>query len=220
MAFPTEAEEQIRSAVLSICQDHIRKVVEAVRELTLMIDEYASEATAKNMEDHMARIKELKEEASDLKRGILMELAERGMLLLSREALLRLVIEVNNLANTSEAIAFRVVQLSKSKWEVGEDIKIGLLSMAKNILKAVSSLRQTIFALKYDRSQALNLAKDVDTAEYVVDEIYRNLDTKIIESGLELAILIILREIAGSLEGLSDKIEDAADAVRILALGL
>jgi predicted phosphate transport protein (TIGR00153 family) len=220
MAFPTEAEEQIRGAVLSICQDHIRKTVEAVRELALMIDDYISGQSKKNLDDHLLRIKELKDEADDLKRAILTELAERGMLLMSREALLKLVIEVNSLANSSEAIAFRIGQLSKSKREIKESIKSSLLALGKNVLKAVTALRQTIFALKYDRAQALDLAKDVDTAEYVVDEIYRNLDAEIIESKLDFATIIVLREIASSLEGLTDKIEDAADAVRILALGL
>ena len=220
MAFPTEAEEQIRNAVLSICQDHVRKTVDAVRELALMIDDYISGQGKKNLDDHLLHIKELKDEADDLKKAILAELAERGMLLMSREALLKLVIEVNSLANSSEAIAFRIGQLNKSKREIKESIKSSLLALGKNVLKAVTALRQTIFALKYDRSQALNLAKDVDTAEYVVDEIYRNLDAEIIESKMDFATIIVLREIASSLEGLTDKIEDAADAVRILALGL
>ncbi len=220
LAFPTEAEEQIRNAVLSICQDHIRKTVETVRELALMLDDYVSEQGKKNLDDHLLHIKELKDEVDDLKKGILAELAERGMLLMSREALLKLVIEVNSIANSSEAIAFRIVQLNKSKREIKENIKSSLLALGKNVLKAVTALRQTIFALKYDRAQALILAKDVDTAEYVVDEIYRNLDAEIIESKMDFATIIVLREIASSLEGLTDKIEDAADAVRVLALGL
>ena len=65
MAFPRETEDQIRRTVLNICQDHIRKVLESVRELTRMMDDFLNDADADTIENHLYDIKKLKDEATE-----------------------------------------------------------------------------------------------------------------------------------------------------------
>jgi uncharacterized protein Yka (UPF0111/DUF47 family) len=60
-------------------------------------------------------------------------------------------------------------------------------------------------------------AKDVEVAERIVDELYRELEIKLLSGKLEFPALILLRDILQLLEDSADKAEDAADAARILS---
>ncbi|MDH5769744.1 MAG: DUF47 family protein [Candidatus Bathyarchaeota archaeon] len=218
MVFPRDTEEQARRMVLGVCQDHIRKVLQGVRELTAMVDDFASGKNPEAVGDRLARIRGLKEEAAGLKRGLLKELAEVGMLLMSRDDVLRLVTQVNQIVEMSEEAAFRVSEIVKKKMDLNEEILEGFLNIAKNVLRAVTNLRETILSLKYGRERTIELAGNVEIAEYVVDEIYRDLDMKIIDTKMDVNFKLLLREAALFLENIADKAEEATDSVRILAI--
>lgn len=220
MAFPSETEEQIRRIVLDICQDHIRKILESVRELTLMMDDFANKTSLSSLEQRLLKIRQLKEEASELKRALLRELAETGMLLISREDLMRLVNQMNDIADLSEEGAFRINAMNNRKITIEKELLNDLLNMAKNVLKAVNALRETVLSLKFSRDRTIDLAKNVEAAEYVVDEIYRNIDTKIIDMKMDISYKLFLREVSLVFENIADKAEDAIDSARILALSL
>lgn len=220
MAFPSETEEQIRRVVLDICQDHIRKILESVRELTLMMDDFANKTSLSGLEQRFLKIRQLKEEASELKRALLRELAETGMLLISREDLMRLVNQMNDIADLSEEGAFRIDAMNNRKITIDKALLNDLLNMAKNVLKAVNALRETVLSLKFSRDRTIDLAKNVEAAEYVVDEIYRNIDTKIIDMKMDINYKLFLREVSLVFENIADKAEDAIDSARILALSI
>jgi len=220
LAFPSETEEQIRRIVLDMCQDHIRKIVESVRELTLMMDDFANKTSLNGLEQRLLKIRQLKEEASELKRALLRELAETGMLLISREDLMRLVNQMDDIADLSEEGAFRINAMNNRKIAIEKELLNDLLNMAKNVLKAVNALRETVLSLKFSRDRTIDLAKNVEAAEYVVDEIYRNIDTKIIDMKMDISYKLFLREVSLVFENIADKAEDAIDSARILALSL
>jgi uncharacterized protein Yka (UPF0111/DUF47 family) len=60
-------------------------------------------------------------------------------------------------------------------------------------------------------------AKEVEIAERAVDELYRELEIKLLNSKLDFPALILLRDVLQLLEDSADKAEDAADAARILS---
>jgi len=82
----------------------------------------------------------------------------------------------------------------------------------------VIKLRETIYSLSFNAEKTAELAKEVEVAESVVDSVYRKLDLKIIESGIKISMVLVLRDIANFLEEIADLAEDAADAARILSL--
>ena len=120
MAFPRETEDQIRRTVLNISQDHIRKVLDCVRELTRMMDEFSQKMDMKTIENHLYQIKKLKEEATEYKRVLLNELAETGMLLMNREDFLLLAVHLNEIPDYSEGAAYRINHLVKKKAKVSK----------------------------------------------------------------------------------------------------
>jgi predicted phosphate transport protein (TIGR00153 family) len=219
MTFPRETEDQIRRTVLDTGQEHIRKVMEATRELTNMVSDFA-EKNAKEMDAHLSQIKKLKDEAAERKQVLLRELAESGMLLINREDFLRLAVQVGEILDLCEGAAHRLNYIAKHNVKITDELRSGFLALSKNVLKTVTNLRETVLSLSYSRQRALELAKSVEVAEYAVDEMYRELEIKIIEQKFEIGPTLLLWSLAEFLEDISDKAEDAIDSTRVLALGV
>jgi predicted phosphate transport protein (TIGR00153 family) len=220
LAFPIEAEDQIRRNVLNICEDHIRKVLDSVRELAQMVDSLSNKADVEIMENHLFQIRKLKEEATESKRSLLTELADTGMLLMNREDFMRLAVQINEIPDYSEGAAYRINYMVEKKLTMSQDLYDSLMNLAKNVLKTVTNLRKTILSLRYSRSKAIEMSQSVDIAEYVVDKIFRETEMKIIDAELDVRTILILRDLAQFLEDIADKAEDAIDSTRVLALGV
>jgi predicted phosphate transport protein (TIGR00153 family) len=219
LAFPRQNEAQIRRTALAICQEQIRRTLEAIRELTNMIYDF-SESNYKGVDEYLLNIMKLKEEAVEQKRLLLGELANSGMLLLNREDFLRLAVQIGEIADYCEGAAHRIAYISGRDMKISADIRVSMFNLSKNVLRTVTNLRETIFSLAFSRQKALDLAKNVEIAEYAVDELYRETEHKIIDSDMNFTSVILLRDLAQFLEDIADKAEDAIDSTRILALGV
>lgn len=219
MAFRRETEAQIRRTVLDICQDQIRKVLAAVRELTNMVSDFA-ESKHTNIDEYLFAITKLKEEATEQKRILLDQLAQSGMLLLNREDFLRLAIDLCEIADYCEGAAHKISYICGRNMKIDDEVRMSILNMSKNVLKTVTNLRETIFSLVYSRQKALILAKNVEIAEYAVDKLFRETLVKIFDSKMPCGSIIILKDLVQFIEDIADKAEDASDLTRILALGV
>jgi predicted phosphate transport protein (TIGR00153 family) len=169
---------------------------------------------AKNL---FTEIRNGEEEVDKARRLVSQELAEIGAILISREDFLRFTNLTSEIADFSEGIAFRIVEIMEHDWNVPADIKKDLMRLSESVLEAVQKLRETMMVLTYGPAKTMEKAKDVEVAEQEVDEIYRELEIKLLNSKIEIPALILLRDVLQLLEDSADKAEDASDAVRILS---
>lgn len=88
MVFPSESAEQLRRRILESCQDHFRKVLDSLREVRLMISAYQTN-DENGVYNHHNNILKFNEESSKKKKDIMMEVAEVGAVLLSRDDFIR-----------------------------------------------------------------------------------------------------------------------------------
>jgi predicted phosphate transport protein (TIGR00153 family) len=216
MVLPAETEERVKRRALSVCQDHLRKALDLARKVPQMIDFFI-----RNDKEHgrqlFNEIRTGEDEVDTAKRMVSQELAEIGAILLSREDFLRFTNLTSEIADFSEGIAFRLLQIMEHNWNVPMDIKKDLLKLSEAVLETVLKLRETMMVLNYGSAKTMEKAREVEVAERAVDEIYREIEMKIISSKLELPALVLLRDISRLLEDSADKAEDAADAIRILS---
>lgn len=217
MVFPEETTKQLRRRVIEICQDHVRKILDASRELPVLLDAYSKQDDTA-IKEHASKIQKIAEEANELKKVLMTELTEAGAILLSREDFLRLVTISNEIIDSCEGIAFRVSELNNRRWKADKGIVGDLISLSEASLNVITRLREIIFSLNFSVDRTSALARNVESAEQIVDVLYRKVDLKISSSDLGLPVIFILRDIAFFLEDMADKAEDVADAARILAL--
>jgi uncharacterized protein Yka (UPF0111/DUF47 family) len=164
-----------------------------------------------------AEIRMGEEEVIKARRMVSQELAEIGAILMSREDFLRFTNLTSEIADFSEGIAFRLVEIMEHNWNVPSDIKKDLLKLSEAVLDAVLRLRETMMVLSYGSVKTLEKASDVEIAERTVDDLYRGLEIKILSSKLDLPVVFLLRDVLQLLEDSADKAEDAADVARVLS---
>ena len=216
MVFPVETEERVKRRALSVCQDHLRNVMTTTRKASQLIDSFVKD-DKKSAQKLFAEIRISEEEVDDARRMVSIELAEIGAILMSREDFLRFTNLTSEIADFCEGIAFRLLEIMERNWKVPSDIKKGIVSLSDAAFETVSKLRETAMTLSYGSKKALVKAREVEAAERVVDDLYRELELKILNSKLEFPIMLLLRDVTQLLEDAADKAEDASDAARVLA---
>jgi len=219
MVFPVETEERVKRRALTICQDHLRKVVEITRKVPQLVDNFVKGNKASVKQLH-TEIRKAEEEVDVARRSVAQELAEIGAILISREDFLRFTSLSSEMADFCEGIAFRLLEITDRGYKVPLDIKKGLAKLSDAMFETVSKLRETVMTLNYGSAKASEKAREVEVAERVVDDLYRDLEVKVLSSQIEIPALLLLRDVLQLMEDVADKAEDAADAARILAFAI
>jgi len=217
MTFPLETEATIKRRMLSICQDHGRKVVDVTRELALMMDAVASNKY-KEATSHYESIKKTLQEADDLKATILTEVASVGTLLVSRDDFLRLVFLLSDIAENAEGAAFRLDGVMAKKWKIDKKHLTATGELMTLILEEMTRMRDTMMTLSLNPAKAVELGRAVESVERKIDSAYRNLVFDVISSKMPLHFTLILWEIIQHLEEMADIATDVVDLVRLLAI--
>lgn len=219
MVFPVETQERVKRRALSVCQDHLRNVMEITRKVSQMVDCFVR-GDRTSARELFTQIEGLEDNVDMARRVVAQELAEIGAILISREDFLRFTNLTSEIADYCEGIAFRLIQIMERGWKVPPDIKNGLVKLSEAVFETVSKLRETVLTLTYGSTKVLEKAREVEVAERIVDDLYRDLEMRIINSQIEIPVLLLLRDITLFLEDAADKAEDAADAARILAFAM
>ena len=217
--FPVETEEKVKRRALSVCQDHLRRVLDISRKISQMVDSFVEE-DRDLARDLFADIKKSGEDVDAARRTVSRELAEIGAILMSREDFLRFTNLTSEISDFCEGVAFRLLEIMERGWKVPTEIKRGLVALSDAVFETISRLRETAMTLSYGASKAKERAREVEAAERMVDELYRELEVKIVSSNMDIPPMLLLRDAVQILEDAADKAEDASDAARILAFTL
>ena len=212
----SDLENKAYSKSLDLLADHARKVQDVVRSLVLMIDDYAS--SRGSIEDHHEAISRQEEEADEIKIELIDTLTKSAPGLLYREDFLRLMFNVEKIAEIAQSISRLILKLSKSNIKVDPAIAEGLISLANESLSVYEKLRSCIMALAMNPMYALKLVSDVHSAENKVDLMQQDLDLRIILNVKDQGLMLIYRDFVANLEHMVDTMRDASDDVRVLAL--
>jgi len=219
MVFPVETEEKVKRRALSVCQDHLRRVLDISRKISQMVDCFVK--GDKNLaRDLLADIKKSEKNVIVARHVVSQELAEIGAILMSREDFLRFTNLTSDIADYCGGIAFRLLEIMEKGWKVPTDIKEGMVKLSDAVFETISKLRETAMTLNYGASKALEKAREVEAAERIVDDLYRELEVMIVNSNMDIPPMLLLRDVVQILEDVADKAEDASDAARILVFTL
>jgi predicted phosphate transport protein (TIGR00153 family) len=217
MVFPVETEERVKRKALNVSRDHLREVVDISRKISQLVAVFVN--GDKNLAQELfADIKKAQNDVDAARRNVSRELAEIGAILMNREDFLRFTNLTSEIADYCEGIAFRLLQIMERGWKVPKEIKEDLIKLSDAVFDTISKLRETVMTLDYGASKALEKTREVEAAERVVDDIYRQLEVDIIDSKMDLPPMFLLWNVVQHLEDAADKAKDASDAARILAL--
>jgi len=217
LTFPIETEATIRRRMLTICNDHGRKVVDITRELAQMLDSLAA-GKEKDARSHYDQMLKMMEEIEKLKATLLTEVASVGSLLINREDFLRLIFQVSEIADNAEALAFLLDGLMSKRMKVESKQMKAIASLMGLVLEEMVRLRDAMTSLSLNPDKAIQLSKSVEAVERKIDLEHRNLDLEILSSKSPFQSVLILREIVQHIERIADLGIDVVDLVRVIAV--
>jgi predicted phosphate transport protein (TIGR00153 family) len=207
----------VKRKALDVSRDHLREVVDISRKISQLVSVFVN-GDKKLAQELFSDIKKAQNGVDAARRNVSRELAEIGAILMSREDFLRFTNLTSDIADYCEGIGFRLLQIMERGWNVPKQIKEDLIRLSDAVFDTIFKLRETVMTLNYGTAKALEKAREVDVAERVVDDIYRQLEVDVIDSKMEFPPMFLLWTVVQHLEDAADKAKAASDAARILAL--
>ena len=199
---------------IGIAQDHAAIVLQAAKTLRMMIEDWM-EGQKERQKELFNKLSDLERQADSIKRALLDELSISETML-RRSDYFRLAMTMDDIADICEATAWDLTGLEDYKPD--KQLKKQIQKMLDSIDDAVYKMRQAILLLSQNSSKAIELAMEVDAAERAVDEGHRKILQELYRSNLDILVLLRLKDLTQHLEEIADAAEDAADAIRIIAV--
>jgi predicted phosphate transport protein (TIGR00153 family) len=206
------AEEQ---SILQDAQKHVEETYKTV--------EYFSQGVAAFVKgDLMAKMQaidkvaESEHQADLLRAKMVTELSEGLLLPPDREDLMHFVKTLDKIADWTNGAA-RILGFIEQK--LPENILKNISAGTDIIFSSISKLKEAIGAvIKNDLKKALADCEEVDRLEHSADDQKRMMIESVIHAKLEPTSLLLCYQLAEYLEGVTDKIEDAADFVKVISI--
>ena len=202
----------------AILQDALKHVGE-IYTTVVCFSEAVKGFTERNLTAKTAAIEKVRQSeqrADVLRLKMVDELSESLFLPPDREDLLHFVKTLDTIADWTNSAA-RILGFIER--ELPESILKNMSSAACLILDATSKLKDAIEALtRNDLKNALACCQDVDRREHEADDQKKLLIETIIHANLDPTSLLLSYQLAENMEGITDKIKDAAHFVRLVAI--
>lgn len=157
------------------------------------------------------------EHKADILRSKMVSALSEGLLLPpDREDLMHFVKTLDKIADWTNGAA-RILGFIETR--PPEEVLKNISCATEIIVNSVSRLKEAIRALTQNNiKKAIADSEEVDRLEHEADDQKKLLIESILHAHLESTGLVLTYQLAEYLEGVTDKIEDAAEVVRILAI--
>ncbi|MFA5157352.1 MAG: DUF47 family protein [Candidatus Omnitrophota bacterium] len=206
------AEEE---SILQDAQKHVEETYKTVTYFAEAVKAFiGGDLEAKTVA--IEKVRESEHQADILRSKMVNELSESLLLPPDREDLMHFVKTLDKIADWTNGAA-RLLGFIEQK--LPENVLKNISLATELIVSSVSKLKEGIQAvIKNDLKKALADSEAVGRLEHDADDQKKTLIEAIIHTKLEPATLLLSYQLAEYLEGVTDKIEDAADFIKVVAI--
>jgi len=201
--------------VLEDARKHVEVTYQTVEWFKKAILAYIA-GDSKGREEAIRKVRECERNADELRSKMIDELSEGLLVPPDREDLMHFVKSLDRIADWTNGAA-RLLDFIEQK--LPQPILDELATAADIIFNSIFKLRDGIQALMRDElNQAINDCNEVDAYETKADDQKKVLIGLIIKAKLDAPMLLLCYQLAEYLEAVTDKIEDAADFIKVMAI--
>lgn len=202
----------------TILQDALKHVEEAFNTVTQFakaVEAYIKgDLNAKSVA--IENVRKSEQQADILRSKMINELSEGIFMPPDREDLMHFVRTLDKIADWTNGAA-RILGYIELK--VPDAILKNMSTATELICSSITMLKEAIQALiKNDLKKTLTSCAEVDRLEHDADDQKKVLIESIIHAKLEPTSLLLCYQLAEYMEGVTDKIEDAADFIKVVAI--
>ncbi len=203
-------------SVINSTQEHFKKVEMAVEQLSLSLSALCK-GSIEEKDEAIERLKKAEREADVLRRQVIKNLSTGLLHPPDREDLMLFVGSLDEIADWAKGTGRLLEFVSLN------DLPFDLLSLldgtGKILVNGSKCLKEAIKALGENNSKdALEKCSEVEELEEEADDRKRDALGVILKADLPPNFLLLSFEIIEGIENVADKIEDAADLIRVLAV--
>ncbi len=206
------AEEQ---SILLDAKKHVEEITKTVSYFAAAVKAFIQN----DLDVKMQAIENVRksEHQADILRSKMIDGLSEGMLLPpDREDLMHFVKTLDKIADWTNGAA-RLLGFIENK--VPESVLKNISLGTDLIVSSVTKLQEAIIALtKNEIKDAIALSAEIDRLEHEADDQKKAMVEAIIHAKLEPVNLLLTYQLAEYLEGVTDKIEDCADFIKVLAI--
>ncbi|MGE4357493.1 MAG: DUF47 domain-containing protein [Candidatus Omnitrophota bacterium] len=171
---------------------------------------------SKNKQKAIEKVRECEREADSLRSKMIDRLSEGVLVPPDREDLMHFVKSLDRIADWTNGSA-RFLDFLDEK--LPGDTLEGISQATEIIFGSITKLKEGIESLmKNDLKQAIKDCNEVELYETKADDQKKILIGTIIKANLTASTLLLVYQLAEYMEGVTDKIEDAADFIKLLAI--
>lgn len=208
-------KEQETTTILA--QKQITKAIATVTELKNIMVAF-SEGKVSEAEEHIENLFENEAEIDDIRRTILHELTKQKLPSKYRQNVIHIIKCLDVLADHVKDSARNIKVLLNTK--IPKEILDVNVRIVDALVQAAVFLSTAIEMIGVNPPQSLEFSKKVDVQEHIVDEEYLKVKALFLKytDEVDMATLLVLKDLLECLEELADTCADTADYIRVLRM--
>lgn len=201
--------------ILSLATQHIINVLLCAKTFQEAVGAYSSgDKPAKD--EAIRKVREYEHNADTMRVEMIRRISEGIVAPMDREELLKFALTVDRVADWTNGAARLLTFLERP---LPKDIMENIRSSAGCIVSAIEDLKGAVDALLAGKNkEAIDLTLQASLIESQEDDRKHETLGKILKSGLPTPELLVAYNLSEHLEGITDKIKDASDFVRGIAI--
>jgi len=201
--------------LLEMIEEYLEKVTECMDQARKTLFIYIEKGSCDEFDGLVTKTHMAESCSDDLRREIEISLYEKALIPESRGDILGLLETVDRIPNKAESVAFQIQTEAiripdEFKSELKEIININF-NIFEDIKRAIRAVFKNIKEVRY-------ITNEIDKKESSSDSMERDLIRKLFSSNIDTGEKILLKELIIEIGSISDRAEDTADRLNIMAV--
>ncbi|MBN2725323.1 MAG: DUF47 family protein [Deltaproteobacteria bacterium] len=202
-------------SVEEMIENYMLSVDECIQSCSNGIEDYITNGCTDTFITLNKKTHQAESRADDIRREIEFKLYGKALLPESRGDLLGMLESIDNIPGAAEG-SINIFYLERP--EITEFVKKIIPDLLEVNLEAYSLIRKAVDAILNNPRETLYIDKEIDSRESKADTMQQDIVLSIFKSDLELAHKNQLKAIISSINRISDRCQDSADRMSIIAI--
>lgn len=201
--------------ILSLSTQHVISVLMCAKTFQEAVEKYAEGDQGAKLA-LIEKVRSYEHSADQMRIEMVRRISEGVISPVDREELLKFALTVDRIADWTNGAARMLVFLEKP---LPNGITDNIHASSVSIVRAIEDLKGAIDALLSSKNQeAIERSLAANRIESEEDDRKQDTLSKILHAKISTPELLVVYNLAEQLEGITDKVEDASDFVRIIAV--
>jgi len=204
---------------IKAAKEHVLKASECIMTLRAAFQKFNDGVEFEEVLKKLNIVSELEHQADQIRRSIILEISSSEIEDKTREALLHLVKNVDNIANQTNATARIFIHVPQEYFAMlmKDDL---LMTMLDKSVEASKTLINMFDELMGNGKRFDELNQKIQVLEHDVDNLLSDMYGRLVTMEITIQPFVAIQISSGLnfLEGISDAIEDTADYIKVLTI--